>query len=507
VKAISCLFLVIFLPVFLHAQIDLLPLHVSQGTNPLPNLSELIKQVSIDSLLSFIQDLSGEHDVFINGQREVITSRSWRTSTNTLAADYLAQKLSSYGLAVEKQSFMRDGVNVIGFQEGAAVKPRHFIICAHYDDKPAVGDAPGADDNASGVAAVIEIARICSQYQFPYAITYALWDQEEEGGGGSRAYASEAKLNGKNISGVLNMDMIAFDSNNDGLVTLHSDSNASSILMSNQMLDLNTSLSIGLQPFLVLPGIDAGDQTSFWFHKYPAVLLMELFVAPDSSRDFNPYYHTQQDRIRINDQWIFNTHYFAQNTKLALAFLSASAMDLAPATPELFTPPNKDKFSGYITLTWSEITGCKYNLQISTDNKFSSLLLDTILIESSAHIFLQHREAQYWRVKAKNSFLSGAWSDVSRFDSSKLPAFFMEQNFPNPALKETMFVFSLSEPLPVHLEIFNIRGQSVAVLFDGVKEAGSHRLVWDNIMIPSGIYICRLQMGSYFFTKKMTIVR
>ena len=84
--------------------------------------------------------------------------------------------------------------------------------------------APGADDNASGTAAVIEAARIFSQYDFPFTIIYALWDEEEQGLIGSEYYATQAANAGDSILGVINLDMIGYDGNGDGNADVHNSS-------------------------------------------------------------------------------------------------------------------------------------------------------------------------------------------------------------------------------------------------------------------------------------------
>ena len=75
----------------------------------------------------------------------------------------------------------------------------------------------GADDNASGCAAILETARILEPYQFDRTIVYAFWDEEEIGLYGSEDYASGASENSIDIKAVVNLDMIAWDEDNDRL--------------------------------------------------------------------------------------------------------------------------------------------------------------------------------------------------------------------------------------------------------------------------------------------------
>ena len=86
------------------------------------------------------------------------------------------------------------------------------IVCAHYDSTStqATTHAPGADDNASGTAAVMEMARVLAGYQFDYTIKFIAFSAEEWGLYGSRHYAQAAKQRGEQIVGVVNLDMIGY---------------------------------------------------------------------------------------------------------------------------------------------------------------------------------------------------------------------------------------------------------------------------------------------------------
>ncbi len=180
-----------------------------------PIVAEIINQTNLDSLVSFVRILSGEDSVWIGNTRVLIQNRG--SSGGDLAADYLIQKLESYNLEVYDQVYSSTGRNVYAVQEGYLYPEKQYIICAHYD----AVDVYCADDNASGVAAVIEAARILSKYDFKYTLIYALWDEEEIGLVGSNYYASQASSNQDEIQGVLNMDMLAWDGNNDGLLDIH----------------------------------------------------------------------------------------------------------------------------------------------------------------------------------------------------------------------------------------------------------------------------------------------
>jgi acetylornithine deacetylase/succinyl-diaminopimelate desuccinylase-like protein len=135
-----------------------------------PTIQSIINQTNLDSLIYFVKELSGEVQTIINGQPYTIVSRHWQQPSNDMAANYIKQKLNSYGLVTYDQWFSGTGRNVYGVQLGSVYPNKEYIICAHYDDMPPGSVAPGADDNGSGSAAVLEAARIFSQYDAKYTI-------------------------------------------------------------------------------------------------------------------------------------------------------------------------------------------------------------------------------------------------------------------------------------------------------------------------------------------------
>ncbi|NWF51080.1 MAG: M28 family peptidase [Ignavibacteriaceae bacterium] len=279
-------------------------------------IQNILNQTKQDSLVYFVKELSGAVQTIINGQPYTIQSRHKNQPGNDKAKQYIMQKLSYYGLQVSEQSFSSTGKNVIGVQPGTEFPNQKYIICAHYDDMPSGTTAPGADDNASGTAAVIEAARIFSQYDFPFTIIYALWDEEEQGLIGSEYYATQAANAGDSILGVINLDMIGYDGNNDGNADVHNSSIANTSEIKDKMLEVNTLYGINLD-LDVVPAQPYSDHQSFLDHGYGAILLIE------DDNDFHPYYHTVNDLIQY-----FNQPYFFKMAKLSFATLASFALNL-----------------------------------------------------------------------------------------------------------------------------------------------------------------------------------
>ena len=116
-----------------------------------------------------------------------------------------------------------DVVSVIAIQRGSADPNRYVIMNGDIDSRAtdvmdAVSDAPGANDNASGVAGTLEAARVLTKYRFPGSIVYAALSGEEQGLFGGKFLAEQARAEGWRIEGVLNNDMIGNSAGINGIV-------------------------------------------------------------------------------------------------------------------------------------------------------------------------------------------------------------------------------------------------------------------------------------------------
>jgi len=114
-------------------------------------------------------------------------------------------------------------VNVMAIQRGTTHPDRYIIMSGDIDSRASNGsdgetDAPGANDNASGMAGVIEAARLLSQYEFPSSVIYVGLSGEEQGLWGGRHMAQVARAEGWEIVGVLNNDMIGNIEGVDGVI-------------------------------------------------------------------------------------------------------------------------------------------------------------------------------------------------------------------------------------------------------------------------------------------------
>lgn len=114
-------------------------------------------------------------------------------------------------------------VNIVAIQKGSEHPNRHIIMSGDIDSRNSDGsdftkDAPGANDNATGMAGAIEAARVLTKYQFPNSIVYLGLSGEEQGLFGGKGVAEYAVENNWEIIGVLNNDMIGNIEGVDGVI-------------------------------------------------------------------------------------------------------------------------------------------------------------------------------------------------------------------------------------------------------------------------------------------------
>ena len=319
------------------------------------DISYFISETNLDSLVLTVRDLSGEDSTFVNGNKVLIKSRSnyLPGGGNDLAADYIKERLLRYNLEVQEQIFNGNGRNIIAAQTGINHPESIYIICAHYDAVPYYG----ADDNASGVSVVLEAARILSDQCFDYTIIYALWDNEEDGMVGSKHYAQIASSNSYNIAGVINIDGIGYDSNDDRKFEIHTNNRPTSLAIKDELINTINIYSLSLIPVVINPNQLQSDHTSFLDNDYGAAAIIHLYIGGDN----NPYYHTNGDRI-----YLFNLQYFNELSKLCIGTLAS----LAKLHPYLWT--------GKTSTNWTASTNWQGN--VAPKNSPVGTITDDLII-------------------------------------------------------------------------------------------------------------------------------
>lgn len=357
------------------------------------NIQDIINQVDIDEIALTINEFSGEQTTIVNGNTVTILNRE--QATNGLAGDYLMERLEVLdNIMVTEQPFNSNGRNVIATQLGKTNPNDIYIVCAHYDTKADFC----ADDNASGIAAVLEIARLLSTQCLDNTIIYALWDEEEIGLLGSQFYANQAAANGDNILGVLNMDMIGYDGDalgqpGDNEFDIDYRNIAGSVAMKDDILAVLNAYSFDLNVIEVNPGTNASDHASFWGAGYTALLVGESWETNDQT----PFYHTAEDRFATLD-----LPYLQEMTKLVTGYMvtkgSLVAVDNTVAQTMTILTSNQNSanyqwyncdtdtaISGATNQTYSPIANGNYAVEVTSGTcieRSDCLLFDTVGLNS-----------------------------------------------------------------------------------------------------------------------------
>lgn len=312
-----------------------------------PYVATLMNLVNTDSVKKFERQFSGDTSCIISGVPYTIVSRHYATAGNIQAAQYLLERFQSWGYTPWFQVINSTITNVLCKKIGTKYPNQYVVFCGHYDDMPSGSTAPGADDNASGTVAVLEAARILKNYNFPYTILFALWDEEERGLYGSKAYADTAFAHGDSIIAVLNFDMISYDGNNDGALDVNT--NVASTSLANEFAQITALYQPTLVPQVTTSLNGGSDHQSFQNRGYKAILSIE-----DNS-DFTPYYHTVNDKYST-----LNIPYFIKMVKAGVAALVTIAGDYK------ITINHNQLSSGPSTAPRTAVTTIKSSYKIAT---------------------------------------------------------------------------------------------------------------------------------------------
>jgi Zn-dependent M28 family amino/carboxypeptidase len=208
--------------------------------------------------------------------------RGMGSADHHAARDNIRSEFLSYGLSCNYETFSAygyTGYNVVAELTGATRPDEIYIIGAHYDSV----DNPGADDNGSGVAGVLEIARIVSQYDSDATIRFIAFDMEEWGLIGSDDYATDHRS--ENIRGMISMDMIAYDPSNGWRAMLYGRTTPIKQALAAALVEY-AGVTSSMQGSL-----DASDHAPFEWQGFPACLVIENDVWT------NPYYHQWNDSV------------------------------------------------------------------------------------------------------------------------------------------------------------------------------------------------------------------
>lgn len=278
---------------------------------PLPALSDPERELS-GRLASDVRTLSVEI-----GERNVFTADAL-----TRTVDWIEARMREAGYSPQRHTYELDSssapelagrpaLNLVAESQGNERPGEVLVIGAHYDS---VANSPGANDNASGVAALLALAEWFRERPQPRTIRFVAFANEEppmfaSSDMGSHAYAARSRGTGEGITAMMSMDGIAYFSDEPGsqqyplpgldliypsrgnfigFVTRSSDAR----LLREAVGAFRQRASVPSEGAALpggMPGVGWSDHWAFWQHDYPAFLVTDTLPFRD------PHYHTPGD--------------------------------------------------------------------------------------------------------------------------------------------------------------------------------------------------------------------
>ncbi len=287
-----------------------------------PVLGHLAEAISESGARRHLERLVGPRDPF-DGQAMM-----------EAAADYIAEAFRRFSLPVVEDKFRIEGRwyrNLIASLPGSS-SDGQVLIVAHYDTVP---DCPGADDNASGVAGLLEAAGALARHRFHKNLVFVAFALEEYGYPGSLHYVKQVRASRTAIAGVFDLEMIGYTS---PVQTAPPGVPAPAVgdfigVIGNRRSQELVALfkegaarfvpSLAVEGLIVegngedLPVVRLSDHAPFWDAGYPAVMITDTAFLR------NPHYHLRTDTLDTLD-----LHFLRQ---VAAATAVAAALLAGPA--------------------------------------------------------------------------------------------------------------------------------------------------------------------------------
>ncbi|MCK6572646.1 M20/M25/M40 family metallo-hydrolase [Myxococcota bacterium] len=260
-------------------------------TPPTVDPLALAAQVDPDALRRTIAEL------------EAMGTRYTYSDGDERARDYLVERLRVLGFEAELDAFTFRGEtaeNVIARKRGTADAPAVLVFSAHYDSTSETPEtlAPGADDNASAVAAVLEAARLLGPLPLAHDVWFVFTAAEEQGSVGSAHLAQRLALERFDVRGVIAPDMIGYWplGDDDALDVL---GDMGSVDLVDRMCSVADALGVPYKRWIEHEYCYGDDHTNFQERGFPAIAPMDCVEAhniPASGEELG-HYHRSTDTL------------------------------------------------------------------------------------------------------------------------------------------------------------------------------------------------------------------
>lgn len=521
-------------------------------------VDDVLSAVSADTLMKHLENLCE----YPGGDPR--TRWIYRDECIDEAGAYIKGCLERYGVEVDTQSFTRLGYtceqgdtgiilpypmeNIIGVLPGDGRLSGCYVIGGHYD-ATAVSSfpndvmwwcenaAPGADDNGTGVATVLEAARVLagSGATFPFDIRFALFTAEEVGLDGSRAYADSIAAAGDTVYAFLNVDMIGYKRDASHRDTCHIVTNTGTTWFADWIIDTTTGDYAAFFPSFDVERIDIAlaysDHASFWANGYDGLVAIEHY----DPRDRNVNYHTVNDVMST----VFPSQ-FASTARMcvgALARLNDPDVAFNLVVDEhdfVFHPTVPSSGSPSVITIDAHAYGPNESVDMTLEvwdgepDEGELLTSESYVRTMGGGEYVTH--TFLWEPDEGDVGEKTLWVRVSTDGTDELtltdnvasktihvtaPELYVTRHFvwPNPApgAGDVQFRYELSrEAAAMDLEVFDLTGQSLGklehTLDEGAGDAanqgllsGWNDLAWDRLEdgvdeLASGVYVYRLRV-------------
>ncbi|MCA9918698.1 MAG: M20/M25/M40 family metallo-hydrolase [Anaerolineales bacterium] len=323
--------------------------NVVEGVNP--DLRNLLEEVSNQNLVGYVQTLQGfntrntysvsdQEGLGIGAARRWIFNEFIRVGNGRLLVEVDEFPVNQGGVVYNQQ-------NIVATLQGSGTHPGVIVVAAHYDSRtidPLNGSsfAPGANDNGSGVAALLETARVLSSREWSQTIIFVAFAGEEQNRLGSTHFVTEQLLQGWRFDGMISMDIVGGRPGIPQSVRLFSPGpDGSPPRQFARYMNYVANLYVPQFPYTMIDAEDRdgrySDHISFLQAGIPGVRVTESQEDPNRQ-------HNSGDTA----EWI-DYNYLRQVTQLAIAALGNAAggpaQPVAPSLSPMAEP-------GAYILTW-----------------------------------------------------------------------------------------------------------------------------------------------------------
>ncbi len=507
---------------------------------PNPTVQQMVDAISADELRTSIETLESFHTRHTNSDTSSAThgigaARNWIYSRFLAFAADPDRRIEPTFFTFDSTVCGRIGrhKNVVATLPGDGSPARWFVVGAHMDSRTTstcddTSFAPGANDDGSGTAITIELARVMSRARFDAGVILTAFTGEEQGLVGSKAYAAWAAAQGMRIDGMISNDVVG---NVAGCANPACPAGAATIIDSLRVrhfsagpphsihrqlaraIKLNAARYVPDFTVDLIPARDrpnrGGDHMAFDARGWAAARLTEANEYYTGSANSGRQ-HNALDVAADTDPG-----YVARVAKVNLAGIANLA--LAPESPSRPTVQARSPTS--IRLTWPsllnspDLAGYRVALRdTAADSVYYFDIRDVGLdpgpvqehvLDSIAHSLpIQVSVSAYDDNYNESIFTEEVLVEapVVAVNGAVVPTSArLHPALPNPASRTTLLRFELPRPGRVVLEIFDIEGRLVRRLLADRLGAGAGSASWDAMdhrsqLAPAGVYLARLSV-------------